>query len=335
VTNNIVAALLEQATGGAVAPTQPLLLLPSTATLQMTHYTGSAQYAFTNDLRAQADFTREATQAPQSSTIASAASALTSGQASLAFGHRFRRWRLQSYYAFNDGSFNYAATGSSHSYGQRANASATVGSLASLELTAGVNGSLQNVGGNTNVHDRSAGANFAVSRTLWERWKVRATYDRQRDRYNFFATQFSSLLNGITVAVLHPRVELSASHNMRDGLTFQADPRLQLVSSSQGGQLLGAFPGTLVVPSGANWSSAALAFHPVQKLTGRVAWLDSRQKLLGAVSNSYREWEVSAGYKFRSISLDVGYLSHDQNFAVDVFNRNRFFFRVVREFTVF
>jgi len=134
---------------------------------------------------------------------------------------------------------------------------------------------------------------------------------------------------------VHPMLELTASRNIRDGLTFQADPRLQFVSPSQGGLLLGAFPGTLVVPIGANWSSAALSFHPAPKFTGRVAWLSSRQKLQGAVSNYYTEWEASAGYKFRSITVDVGYLAHDQNFAVDLFKRNRFFFRVVREFTLY
>ncbi|MBZ5628459.1 MAG: AMIN domain-containing protein [Acidobacteriia bacterium] len=337
VTDNIVGAFLEQVTGGnSLTSTQPILLVPSQADLRLINVTGSALYAFTNDLRAQADVTRETTQAPPSNTIASTASGLTSAQGSLAFTHRFRRWRLQSYYAANGGNFTYAAaTGSSQSYGQRANASATIGSLASMELTAGVNGSLQNVTGSTFVHDRSAGANLALSRSLWERWKVRATYDRENDKYKFLAAQFSSALNGISVAVVHPIAELSISHNIRDGLTFQADPRLQLVSSGQGGLLLGAFPGTLVVPTGATWSSAALVVHPVQKLTGRVAWLNSRQSLQSAVTNSYREWEASAGYRFRSITMDVGYLSHDQNFAVDVFKRNRFFFRVVREFTVF
>ncbi|MBZ5567696.1 MAG: AMIN domain-containing protein [Acidobacteriia bacterium] len=336
VTDNIVGAFLEQVTGGnSLTSAQPILLVPSQADLRMISFNGSAQYAFTNDLRAQADVTRETTHAPLSSTIASSASGLTSAQGSLSLTHRFRFWRLQAYYAANGGNFTYAAAGSNTTYGQRANASATLGSLASMELTAGVNGSLQDVTGSTYVHDRSAGANLALSRSLWERWKVRATYDRENDKYNFLAAQYSSVLNGVTVSVVHPSAELSVSHNIRDGLTFQADPRLQLVSSGQGGLLLGAFPGTLVVPTGATWSSAALAVHPVQKLTGRVAWLTSRQRLQGAVTNSYREWEVSAGYRFRSITLDAGYLSHDQNFAVDVFQRNRFFFRVVREFTVF
>jgi len=283
----------------------------------------------------QADVQRETTSAPQISSIAASASELTSLQAGVAFGHRFRRWQFQSYYAANGGRFDYATTGSSRSSGQRANLGVTIGSLQSLELTAGAHGSLQDVNGNTYVHDRSAGANVSLSRSLGERWRLRASYDRERDQYKFSSMQFSSASNGISVAVVHPMLELTASRNIRDGLTFQADPRLQFVPPSQGGLLLGAFPGTLVLPIGANWSSAALSFHPAPKFTGRVAWLSSRQKLQGAVSNYYTEWEASAGYKFRSITVDVGYLAHDQNFAVDLFKRNRFFFRVVREFTLY
>ncbi|MBZ5630721.1 MAG: hypothetical protein LAO06_17840 [Acidobacteriia bacterium] len=198
-----------------------------------------------------------------------------------------------------------------------------------------MHGSLQNVTGSTYVHDRSAGANVALSRSFGERWRLRASYDRDRDQYRLSSAQYSSVSNGISVAVVHPLAELTASRNIRDGLTFQADPRLQFVPPDQGGLLLGAFPGTLVVPTSANWSSVALSFHPVPKFTGRVGWLNSRQQLQGAVSNYYTEWEVSAGYKFRSITVDAGYVAHDQNFAVDMFKRNRFFFRVVREFTVF
>lgn len=336
VTDNVVGANLERAIGGdGFTQGQTFLLVPTQAKLQMINYSGSATYAFTKDLRAQADVVHETTRAPQNSSIASSTSDLTSVQTGIAFVHRFRWWQFQSYYAVNGGRFTYATTGSSRSSGHRANAGVTIGSLQSLELTAGVHGSLQNVTGNTYVYDRSAGANVTLSRSLGDRWRLRATYDRERDQYKFSGTQFSSVGNGISVAVVHPRAEFSASHNLRDGLTFQADPRLQLVSSGQGGLLLGAFPGTLVVPTGANWSSAALAFHPAPKFTGRVAWLNSRQKLQNAVSNYYTEWEVSAGYQFRSITVDVGYLAHDQNFAMDLFQRHRFFFRVVREFTVF
>jgi len=336
VTDNVVGANLESAIGGdPLPPGQTLLLVPTQAKLQMINYSGSATYAFTKDLRAQADVTRETTRAPQTSSIAGSTSELTSIQTGLAFVHRFRWWQFQSYYAVNGGRFTYAATGSSRTSGQRANAGLTIGSLQSLELTAGLHGSLQNVAGNTYVYDRSAGANVTLSRSLWDRWRLRATYDRERDEYKFSGTQFSSVGNGISVAVVHPRAEFTASHNVRDGLTFQADPRLQFVSSGAGGSLLGAFPGTLVVPTGANWSSAALAFHPVPKFTGRVAWLNSRQSLQNAVNNYYTEWEVSAGYQFRSINVDVGYLFHDQNFATDLFKRDRFFFRVVREFTIY
>jgi AMIN domain-containing protein len=336
VTDNVVGANLESAIGGDPStPGQTFLLVPTQAKLQMINYSGSATYAFTKDLRAQADVTHETTRAPQNSSIAGSTSELTAIQTGLAFVHRFRWWQFQSYYAVNGGRFTYAASGSSRTSGQRANAGVTIGSLQSLELTAGVHGSLQNVTGNTYVYDRSAGANVTLSRSLRDRWRLRATYDQERDQYKFSGTQFSSVGNGISVAVVHPRAEFTASHNIRDGLTFQADPRLQFVSSGQGAPLLGAFPGTLVVPTGANWSSAALAFHPVPKFTGRVAWLNSRQRLQSAVSNYYTEWEVSAGYQFRSITVDVGYLFHDQNFATDLFKRDRLFFRVVREFTIY
>jgi hypothetical protein len=335
VTDNIVGATLASAVGGdGLTAAQPFLLIPTTARLQMISYSGSTQYALTKDLRVQADVLRETTSAPQNS-IAASTSALTSLQASVAFVHRFRRWQFQSYYAANGGRFDYATTGSSRSSGQRANLGVTIGSLQSLELTAGVHGSLQDVNGNTYVHDRSAGANVSLSRSLWERWRLRASYDRERDQYKFSSTQYSSTSNGISVAVVHPLLELTASRNIRDGLTFQADPRLQFVPPDQGGLLLGAFPGTLVVPTGTNWSSAALSFHPAPKFTGRVAWLNSRQQLQGVVGNYYTEWEASVGYKFRSITLDAGYVSHDQNFAVDSFKRNRFFFRAIREFTFY
>jgi hypothetical protein len=336
VTDNVIGANLERAVGGdSFTPAPAFVLVPTQARLRMINYSGSAQYAFTSDLRAQAEVVRETTHAPQDSSIASSTSELTSLQTGIAFVHRFRWWQFQSYYAVNGGRFTYAATGSSRSSGQRANVGITVGSLQSLELTAGVHGSQQNVTGNTYMYDRSAGANVTLSRSLWDRWRLRATYDRERDQYKFSGAEFSSVGNGISIAVVHPRVEFSASHNIRDGLTFQADPRLQFVSPGQSGLLLGAFPGTLVIPTGATWSSAALVFHPAPKFTGRVGWLNSRQRLQNAVSNYYTEWEISAGYQFRSITLDFGYLAHDQNFAVDLFKRNRFFFRVVREFTFF
>ena len=135
VTDNIVGAFLEQVTGGnSLTSAQPILLVPSQADLRMISFNGSAQYAFTNDLRAQADVTRETTHAPLSSTIASSASGLTSAQGSLSLTHRFRFWRLQAYYAANGGNFTYAAAGSNTTYGQRANASATLGSLASVKV---------------------------------------------------------------------------------------------------------------------------------------------------------------------------------------------------------
>ncbi len=335
VTDNLIGATLESAVGSVPLAPQSILLVPTSANLQLVSYSGSAQYALSNDLRVHTDATRETTRAPQNSGIVAANSTLTSLQAGLGYTHRFRWWQLQSDYAANGGRFDYVSTGASRSYGQRANLGATIGSLHSLELSAGLQGNLQNVSGGSYMRDRSWGANLTVSRTLWEHWTLRATYNREQDRYNFADTRFSSVGNGATLAVIHPRAEFSASYNLRDGLTFQADPRLQYVSSSQVGLLLGAFPNTLIVPTGATWSNAALRLHPVAKLTARVAWLRSWQRLQSAVNNNYSEWEASAGYQFRSVTFDAGYLLHNQDFGMDLFERNRLFVRVVREFTIF
>jgi hypothetical protein len=336
ITDNIIGATLESADGGAqLLSNQPIVLTPTTAKLRLVNYSGSAHYGITNDLRVSTDLMRETAHAPQSSGGTTPDSTLDSLQAGISYLHRFRWWQLQSSYAANGGRFNYQSTGNSNSYGQRASLGVAAGSLQSLEVSASLQGSLQNVSGNTFMRDRGWGATFSVSRSLFEHWKVRATYNRERDHYRYLTTELASDGNAVTVALVTPRAEVSAAHNVRDGLTFQADPRLQYVSSSQGSLLLGAFPGTLIVPSGATWDNAAFTFHPTAKFRARAAWLRNRQRLQGATSNSYTEWEASGGYQFRSISVDLGYVLHNQSFGADLFRQNRFFFRIVREFTIF
>ncbi len=338
VTNNVVGATLERATSGsgsASAADVPLLLVPSSARLQMTNYSGSAQYSLTKSLRLDAETLRESTHSQDTSPIIPPASTLTSAQAGISWSRRLRFVQFHSHYAANIGNFAYSSTGSSRSSGQKADMGATLGSMRSLELTANLQGSMQDVTGSTYMRDRSWGASLGLSHAFRQRWKVQATYDRAYDVYNFLNQQFSSDTNGFNLVLLNPVFDLSASLNIRNGLSVQTDPRLQYLSSAQAGLLLGAFPGGLIVPTAADWSSASLNIHPVGKFRARGTWLRSRQQLEGAVNNRYTEWEASAGYVFRSLSFDAGYIFHDQNFSLDIFQRNRVFFRVVRDFTIF
>ncbi|MFB3814939.1 MAG: hypothetical protein ACE14L_12600 [Terriglobales bacterium] len=340
-TSNLVGAVLQQTVassgpGGATNPAaQSLLTVPSKARLTLQTYDGRVQYALTNDLRFDGEVRRETTHTPSGSGLVAANSTLDSAQTGVSYSHQFRLWQFRSQYSVNGGRFDYGLTGISRSFGQRANLSFTFGSPDWIEFTAGLQGSMQDLRGATNLRDRSWGGTLTAARNFFQSWQVRATYNRERNDYSYTLTEYDSSGQGGAFSVIGPLLEFNVTHQMRDGLTFQADPRLQFLSSTDAAALSGAFPGVLVAPTSAKWTHASLSFHPASRLKARAAWLRNRQSLNGALTNNYREWEISAGYQFRNLTMDVGYILHRQDFGADFFRRNRFFFRIAREFRVF
>ena len=339
-TDNLVGATLQQTiapnqTSTPQIPGQSLLLLPTEAHLTLQSYSGHAQYEVTKDLRLDGDVSRDSTSSPAGNTLVTPNSSLNSVQAGVGYAHHFSFWQFQSHYGVNKGLFDYGTIGSSNSFGHNANLSVTVGSLKRLELTGAVQGNLQNVHGATDVHDQSWDASLTASRELLRNAKLQVMYDRGRNLYRYSATHYESSGQGLGVSLMTPRFEFNVTHHIRDGLTFQADPRLQFLTPEQVLALGGAFPGVLLVPSSANWSNASFGFHPAERLSARFTFMQNRQSLNSNIHNNYTEWEASAGYQFRSLQFDFGYIHHDQDFGVDFFRRSRMYFRVVRDFKLF
>jgi hypothetical protein len=194
---------------------------------------------------------------------------------------------------------------------------------------------LQDLNGPTTMHDQTWGTGVGVSRMFLRNWKVQATANLDKNAYRYALANYNTLGKGGSFSIANAIFDLTAMYQFRDGLTVQADPRLQFLPATQLIALQGAFPTSLIVPTASSFTTATFAAHPVPKFTARATWMTSRQAVADASHNRYNQWEFSAGYQFRSLNLDFGYIHHDQDFGVDFFRRNRVYFRIVRQLKVF
>ena len=64
-------------------------------------------------------------------------------------------------------------------------------------------------------------------------------------------------------------------------------------------------------------------------------WTRSRQAYAQQLTNRFEQFDVSAGYRFRLLTLDCGYVVYDQTLlGMLPFHRDRIYVRVSRNFRV-
>jgi hypothetical protein len=336
-TTNLIGATVQRFSdpNSSTVAAQPFILLPGEARVNLFTVAGQAQYSLTNDLRLDGDVRHEQTRTGSTFSFVNPNTTLLSGQAGIGYGRQFRRWQFQSHYAANTGTFDYALVGPSRTMGHRANASVTVASLYSIELTASGDGHVQNLRDHVEVNDTGWSGSFSASRSLFGGWTVRATYNRDSNNYEYGLVRFDGTGQGLTFTANNRYADFSVGQQIRNGLSWQFDPQLQFVSASQAALLQGTFPASLVVPSRAKYTNFIGSFHPTSRLTVRGTWVRSRQIVQRLANNDYTQWEVTGSYQFRSMNFEIGYIRHNQDYGFGLFARNRLYFRVVREFTLF
>ena len=320
--------------GTTTTQSQPITLLPNQAHVTMQNYGTQATYSLTNDLHLDGDVSHESSSTPTINSLVAPDSSLNSLQAGIGYSHHFSWFKFQSRYAANGGNFEYGTTGTSRSLGHRANVDVTFGSLRSVELTVSGQGSLQDMNGPTTMHDQTWGGSVSASR-MFGGSKLELSANIDKNAYRYALANYNTFGKGGGITLTNSLVDFSAMYQLRDGLTVQADPRLQFLTATQLISLEGAFPSALIVPTTSSFTTATVSVHPAARLTARATWMSSRQAVAVSSHNRYNQWEASAGYQFRSLNLDFGYIHHDQDFGVDFFRRNRVYFRIVRQFRMF
>jgi hypothetical protein len=295
---------------------------------------GSAQVqvGLTKYLRADTTVTDNQTKTRDPSSAITPDTRLDNVQSGLMFARDFGRVRSQAYYSANVGRFVYGGD-LSHTHGHHGYGSVIMGSLDKLEVTASGQAYTQETQDFFRLNSDSLGTGLEIAHGFSNNLRVRLGGNYEQNSFTSGAVNFDARGRGATFLLSHPLVTLSADYHHRNGLTLQ--PLLGTPSSNPTTISISNLPGVLAVPSVYERLGAALSIHPVRRLTVGFLYSDNRQDLSGELSNAFREWEGTLGYDFRQITIDFGYVNHHQEFGFDHFRRNRFYFRVIRQFHLF
>ncbi len=338
ITTNLVGFRLEQALGspgsGPPGSGSPLLVAGK-GRLTLVTFSGQMQYAITKDLRVNGQATRDSTRAPTAGVVVSPDSSLTSGQGGVTYSHAFRRWQFQSSYSGNVGRLHYNGANPSRSIGHSGHGSASFETLRGTEITASAQGSWQRTKDGFQLENREWGMGLSASRPFVAGWRICGAYNFEKTFFDTTNIRFHSSDHGLSITATHRRVDMTLGRQLRDGLTFQPAFGVGSISPIQAQALVAAMPSLLLIPSSSSSSTAAISVRLVRNLSGRFLWSRNRQIFSGGLSNHFTQWEAGGSYRFRRLTFDFGYIRHEQNFGVGSFLRDRFYFRVVRDFRVF
>lgn len=296
---------------------------------------GQVEYGLTKDLKLNSQVNHNSTRAPDSQNTINKNTSLNTLWGGLNYSHHFHWGQLQARYMANMGNSDFSETNKSRMAGHNASSSVTMGSPDKVEIVASIQGIRQNATGSINVQDRDFGGGLSLSRKMVGGFNARVSYNLDQSHFDSNGTRFESTLQNWGVTVAHRRGEFSYTRQFRRGLSFQPDLRLGTVSPTQARNLLGAVPNLLVIPSQYYWTGFTASFNPIKKMTGRLIYGWNQQLVGRGKRNQYTQWEAFLTYQFRLLSVDFGYISHEQNFENDQFSRNRIFFRLVRDFHAF
>ena len=319
--------------GSGLGATDDGLLLANASKVNAISGSAQVQVGIAKYLRSDTTVTENENQAREPTATITPDSRLQNIESGLFFTHAFGRVQSQAYYAVNVGRFEYAGD-SSHTQGHHGYGSVILGSLNRIEVTASGQGYTQRTQDLFRLDSDFWGAGLEIAHGFSNDLRVRLGGVYEQNAFTSAgAVKFDAHGRGATLLLSHPLVNVSASYHLRNGLTLQ--PLLSAMPVGSSSISINNLPGILAVPSLYERWSSAVSLHPMRNLTAGFLFSDNRQNLSGQVSNAYREWEGTLAYDFRQLTIDFGYTNHDQEFGLDHFRRNRFYFRLIRQFHLF
>lgn len=309
------------------------LLLSNASKVNVISGSAQVRVGIAKYLRSDTTLTENQTQTREPTAAITPDSRLQNIESGLFFSRTFGHMQSQAYYSANAGRFEYAGD-ASHTQGHHGYGSVIVGSLNRMEVTISGQGYTQKTQDFFRLDSNFWGTGLEIAHGFSNDLRIRlgGTYE-QNAFTSAGAVNFDAHGRGATLLLSHPLFNLSANYHRRNGLTLQ--PLLSTIPIGVSKISISNLPGILAVPSLYDRWSSAVSVHPLRNLTAGFLFSDNRQDLSGQLSNAYREWEGTVAYDFRQLTIDFGYTNHDQEFGLDHFRRNRFYFRLIRQFHLF